>query len=1233
MKQILLLIGALLVMGHAQGQSAALSGKIKDQEGEPILFASIALYLKGSLQAGQTSDIDGNYYFSNLDAGTYDLEVSYVGYETTRVEGIQIFADKHLKLDVELPTEVYTITGCVVVYEPPIIIQDPSPVRPIDAKDIANMPTRDIRAIAATKAGVSSADEGEELSFMGARTSSSNYYIDGMRVQHNLIPESEIEQLQVIAGGIEARYGDVTGGIVAITSKGPAKKLSAGLDLETSRFLDHYNNNIVGMNLSGPLIKKGEQSILGFRLAGRYTYQEDDDPSAVAIYRVKDDVLADLEENPLRSQAGNVYSAANFLTHKDVNILDKRPYEAYSRYDITAKLQARLGPAIDASVGASFSAENDQVTPDENSLTRASWRVFNAHNNPYDLENNYRVNARFRHKLSGYLGDEKNNGRLQNVNYTLQASYEKRNRTIEDPRHKDNYFNYGYIGKFDVDYIPVFEQLRDSANNVFLQHVDYREVLRAYDASNSSNPVLANYNNPFNLSAAEAINANQPAYAIQNVFGENDNLSVDNLYAINGRVSDIYDNSWGLHANVGTVFNRSLKQDNQTLIFNASTSFEIVPRGGGQNRHSIQFGLSYEDRTNRQYELVDPSRLWTAARQNANVHIQGIDAASAVALGTYSELYTNPDGSPASVIAPFEDPQILSLSLSANEGARFYKEVREALGIGLGQYVNIDALAPEQLSMSMFAAKELNDQFILDYYGYDYLGNEFNGSFEDFFTTRDAQGVRSFPVAPSRPLYTAVYLQDKFTFRDMIFRLGVRMDRYDANTKVLQDPYSLYAIQGASDFHSQYGGERPGGIQDNFKVYTTIDDGTEVQAYRNGDDWFHADGTPANGAQEIEGIRTGLVFPKYKDEKAHTASYIKSEDFDLNASFKDYEVQVNVMPRLAFSFPISDRANFFAHYDVLVQRPPSNTIATALDYFYFAERSRSTTFNNPNLRPERTVDYKVGFQQALTSNSAVRIEAYYREMRDMIQLRTYFPVPIVNNYTTFDNQDFGTVKGFSFTYDMRRTGRLSLNANYTLQFADGTGSDAESQRGLTNRGNIRTLFPLNIDERHRFNLSTDYRFPKASGPRIGGFYLLAQTGFNIQAGAVSGRPYTAKQQAQELGGTGTVGAINGARKPWNTTLSLRVNRQFKLGQGLHANVYVRVSNLFNTKNTIDVYPVTASSEEDGFLSSSFGQDQIATIENSPLSLDAYLASYQWRILNSDFYSLPRRINLGMNISF
>jgi outer membrane receptor protein involved in Fe transport len=342
------------------------------------------------------------------------------------------------------------------------------------------------------------------------------------------------------------------------------------------------------------------------------------------------------------------------------------------------------------------------------------------------------------------------------------------------------------------------------------------------------------------------------------------------------------------------------------------------------------------------------------------------------------------------------------------------------------------------------------------------------------------------------------------------------------------------------------------------------------------------------------------------------------------------------MPRLAFSFPISDAANFFAHYDILVQRPGSNAFASALNYYYFTDRPN---VNNPDLRPERTIDYEVGFQQKLSNSSAIKIAAYYKELRDMIQARTYLYVPIVGQYETSDNQDFGTVKGFTFQYDLRRTNNIQLTANYTLQFADGTGSNAGSFRGSSARGNIRTLFPLSFDERHRIVTTLDYRYGSGklyNGPQLMGKDIFANAGLNLQAIAVSGRPYTATTLANQFGGTGRKGQINGARLPWNFTLNLRVDKSFQLTKPeavrpLSLNIYLRVQNLLDQRNVLSVFSASGSPSDDGFLASPRGQQTVNNI--APDRVESFLASYQWRILNPDFYSLPRRIFLGAEFFF
>jgi len=1207
----------------------SLAGKVTEADnGEPVLFGTVALIKNGVPITGTETDFDGNYSFSNIDPGTYDVEASYVGLKTQRINGVVVFAGKTNTLDIQMGEGGITLTEVeVIAYKVPLIEKDNTTGGGVvTGEQIRTLPTKSVNGLAATVAGISSADDGGDLSIRGSRTGMTDYYIDGVRVRGNMIPQSEIDQLQVITGGIGAEYGDVAGGIISITTKGPSSKYSGGLELETSEYLDSYGYNLISGNFSGPIIKKKEtgESILGFRFSGQYRTRLDDDPPALPIYRVKDDVLANLQANPITQVSTGFIPTAQTLTNDDVDVLDYRPNEENKQLDITAKIDARLSPQIDISIGGSYNQVDDRFTPgyaaarpsDQVGDGLGTWTTLNSHNNPTDKDRRYRGNFRFRHRLGGNVASDGSGGEserkasvIQNASYILQAGYERYERDLSDPTHGDNFFNYGYVGKFDYSWEPIVAQSEwtEAVPVPFfgnVAHADYRQDFVGYTAG-TVNPVLAAYNN-----------------LIQDTDDPND------FIAINGDYIGAVRTAWNFHENVGTVYNLSRKRDNEYFTFNASSSFDFLPGGSEKGRHSIQFGILYEQRFLRGYD-INPRDLWVLARLQTNRHLTGVDTLN--------------------VIGEFEDPRFPGIiwdqfapqnNADQFEGNYFFERVRN--GAAIDEFFNVDGLDPSQLSLDMFSAQELNDfnDIRLDYYGYDYTGNRVGNdiTFDDFFTSRDENGVRNHPVGPFQPIYSAAYIQDKFTFRDIIFRLGLRVDRYDANTRTFKDPYSIYEIMNAGDFYSRFGGERPATIEDDFKVYVNGDnESTDVRAFRDGEVWYFEDGARANDGNVIFG--TEVVTPRYYEERENN---IRSADFDPNNAFKDYEPQVNWMPRLAFSFPISDDANFFAHYDILVQRPSSTQArGNILDYYYIEERSSSVLYNNPALRPQRTVDYEVGFQQKLSNTSAIKIAAYYKELRDMIQRRTYLYVASpINSYLTYDNQDFGTVKGFTFQYDLRRTNNLQLLASYALQFADGTGSDANSQRGLTTRGNLRTLFPLTFDERHRFNVVMDYRYATGkgyNGPVVAGKDIFADAGVNLQTTAVSGRPYTSQIQPETLGGSGTLGSINGARKPWTFRMDLRVDKNFTLGKAeggknpLNMNVYFRVQNLLDARNVIDVYQATGSPTDDGFLTSPNGID--ATNQTPEELRQAYLDAYQWREVNPTFYSLPRRMYAGVIFEF
>ena len=1209
MKQILLLVIALFIGQIALLAQGQIKGKVTDTEGEPILFGNVALYKSGSLVKGTQTDFDGNYLISNVDAGTYDLEVSYIGYAKKRIEGIQILGDQTEFLNVELAEEGLVLDEVeVVAYKKPLFAKDETSSGGIVTGDeIKSLGLRSVNQVAATTAGVSQNSDGG-LNIRGGRTANTVYFIDGQRVRGNanLPPVDEFEQIQILTGGVSAKFGDVIGGVVSLTSKGPANKFSGSLSGESSYGLDPYGFLRVNGNMSGPILKKrvpeGEfaPTILGYRINAQYQSNLDDGPPATDIYRVNDETLSRLQANPTRFQDGITLNNSEFVTDDGIETLDYQPNEDRERLDVGAKLDAYLGSGIDVTLSGQFFDRSNRFTPNN------EWRVFNTWRNPEQEFSGYRGSFRFRQRL----GDKQNDsiqGFIRNVSYTLQLGFDRDILGRSDWEHRDNIFNYGYYGQFDFVSEPSFEQITTLEGPDVIttfNHADYSTVLTGYTpgADLGINSVLSNYN-------------------------PKDINNINQLVMRNGQNIQAFTEVWGLYQNVGQVYNLNERRQRDIYQFDANASFDIVPARNSDRSHNIQFGILYEERVERRY-AASPRRLWITMRQLANGHLGGLDTDRLVDR-------VIPPGATDSVDVYAQDYALGSTD-------RFPVEIRKLTGDPINRFTNVEGLDPDLLSLDLFSARELNDANVVSYYGYDYAGNPVGRetSFDDFFRTEE--GRTSFAVAPNNPIYQAAYIQDKFSFDDIIFRVGVRVDRYDANTKVLKDPYSLKNIMTAGEFYGNVLDSaelRPANIEEDYKVYVEDAGGTKVRAFRDGDTWFRADGTQVNDGSVIFGGQ--IVQPRFTNPGVEIQNL---EEFSniLDQSFEDYEPQVNVMPRLSFSFPISDEANFFAHYDVLVQRPTSNTILTPLDFFYweFDNRTTDNVRNNSNLKPQKTVDYEVGFQQKLTNYSALKVSAFYKEMRDMIQWRTYLfnPEPL-GSYQTYDNQDFGTVKGFTFTFDQRRKTNLQLNASYTLQFADGTGSNPETQRGISERGNLRNLFPLSFDERHRFVVVADYRYgsgKKYNGPRLFGRDVLANTGLNVQATLVTGRPYTAKLTPRRLGGDGTVGSINGARLPSQFTINARLDRDFTLGTGenaLNINVFFRVSNLLNTLNVLRVYPATGSPYDDGYLTSSLGKQEVRNLEAGLTDINSFRDLYDRRLVNPNFFAQPRRMFLGAFIVF
>ena len=1255
----LLLIVFTGLSGSAFAQ--AISGRVLDDTKQPLPSAVVQVSQGGIIKGGAATDFDGNYLIKPLDPGYYDVMIVYIGLDTFINTGVIVKNDGATAINVTM-----TKSGLkgkevkIVAYKVPLVDQNSPDTRTITREQMQVIPTTEIADLVALAPGVIQTQRGAGLNIGGARQEGTTYIIDGVVVQGQTgvnMSQGGVDQLEVITSGISAKYGDVSGGIVNITSRGVSQKFTG--DLRVQHSIDGYNNNLASFSVAGPLFKKKDSAghkkpVLGFSLSGDFYDDHDRYPTYDQQYVAKGSVLQNLQANPLKiisDNSGNpVYNnATDYITLNDLQKTKIPPNNVTKEIRLGGKLDYQVTDNVHLVAGGNF----DYV--DQDQYNRALI-MFSPQATPVQNTTTGRGFLRFTQKF-GKNSDTGSHSIISNAFYSVQADYQILHQSQQDPNFKHNIFDYAYIGQFTEHRQNVyFPGQTDSASGKVGTVLFGNEDNGITFNRSELNKNLANYTTEY----YNSLNGVLPTQTTQIEF---------NNALVNGDEPNL---TYGLFYSPGTTISGySLFNSNQyALTVDASFDLKL-----GKTTHAIEFGLYYQQRieksfsVNANYAGVGNNSLWSLMRglvssvDNGNLTLDKTNPLFRVNGNTYTLAQVNSGQvipGPADTI--FYNYKNVGSGQDNNLGTTFDQNLRKKLGLSSTQDINIDALAPSTFSLGMFSADELlsSGNPYVNYQGYTYTGAAQSGSasFNDFWLQKDANGNYTRPIGAFSPNYIAGYLLDQFSYKDIHFNIGVRVDRYDANTKVLIDPYSEYAeetinqVSGAGN--TVNGGKHPANLSGNTVVY--VDDNSSssptIVGYRSGNNWYDPTGKYVEDPSVLKAYSNGRD-PQpviVKDNPASNSYYkITDPNYNPNKAFTDYTPQVNVQPRLSFSFPISTDADFYAHYDIYSQRPTTGIDATAYDYYYLNQNSNQI-INNANLKPQTTIDYEVGFQQQLSKHSALTLTAFYKERKDMIAIQPYlyaFPT----TYYTYGNRDFSTAKGSTLFYDLRATNHLRMSISYTLQFAEGTGSSPYS----TNSGgggqispngllqsfieaglpNLRYVSALTYDSRHNIVGNIDYRYGEDEGPTVGGMHVLQNAGVDIIAKARSGEPYTRYSDA--LGNT-VVGGINGSRLPWHYGVDLRVDKDFALTPGrkhpdalsgekikhqLYLKAIIQVNNLLNTRDILGVYGYTGKPGDNGYLTSAYGQQFVPQQVNP--------ASYS--TLYTIAYNNPYNLNYARTISF
>ncbi len=257
-------------------------------------------------------------------------------------------------------------------------------------------------------------------------------------------------------------------------------------------------------------------------------------------------------------------------------------------------------------------------------------------------------------------------------------------------------------------------------------------------------------------------------------------------------------------------------------------------------------------------------------------------------------------------------------------------------------------------------------------------------------------------------------------------------------------------------------------------------------------------------------------------------------------------------PRLGVAYPITDRAAVHFAYGHFYQFPPIGTIFDNANYAVLSRLQAGGisygVLGNPDVKPEKTVQYEFGYKHAVTDDIGVDVTTFYKDIRDLLGVEfitTYSDA----EYARLTNVDFGSVVGFTVTLDDRKLGPASVAVDYTWQLAQGNSSDPRETATRAEAGEDPRprQVPFNWDQRHTVNMTVSLAEPEVYAA-------------SAVVRVASGQPYTPILEAGFGGGLDA----NSGRKPAGVVIDLRGEKYLKAGR-VNVSLFGRVFNLLDTR--------------------------------------------------------------------
>tara|TARA_Y100001970_G_scaffold88177_1_gene111357 strand:+ start:3730 stop:6333 length:2604 start_codon:yes stop_codon:yes gene_type:complete len=256
-----------------------IAGIVTDEEtGDPLIGANVRIV---DSNLGTATDTDGSYYIINIEPGSYDLQVQYIGYESKIIKNINISVNRTASCNITMMQS--SVEGAVVEVSVSALNlkkDQTSTVKNVSSDQIDILPVENVDAIIAMQAGVVAG------SFRGGRKTEVTYLVDGIKVDEGFSGQGQavslepdaVSEIEVITGTFNAEYGKAMSGVVNQVTKSGSNNFEGAVNFSYANYLSGHSNIFPGISelnlnnnqdykfqVGGPIIKDKIFFFLNYR--------------------------------------------------------------------------------------------------------------------------------------------------------------------------------------------------------------------------------------------------------------------------------------------------------------------------------------------------------------------------------------------------------------------------------------------------------------------------------------------------------------------------------------------------------------------------------------------------------------------------------------------------------------------------------------------------------------------------------------------------------------------------------------------------------------------------------------------------------------------------------------------------------------------------------------------------------------------------------------------------------